>query len=164
MLTCTSSLPSIAYGVDTQGIAPTPLAHLRSTIARTVAPDTFGRHIDASFTALEAKGSLVDPVHSTVGLVLYRWAMAVFEQWLPYATLAAAWAKYLETRLSAAAARRSPWYKVAGPTAATVESAVLLGWSMPDPFSFRTDTGTLWSLRSDSPAALRGALRSASVA
>ena len=80
---------------------------------------------------------MVDPVHATVGLVLYRWAMAVYEQWVPHLALAAAWAKYMESRLNAAAEGRSPWYKIAGPTAATVESAVLLGWTMPDPFSFR---------------------------
>ena len=55
---------------------------------------------------------------------------------------------------SSTAAEQSLWHKVKGPTAAAILSAARLGWHFQGPHSLTTDTGDMFDMRLDSPAAI----------
>ena len=93
-----------------------------------------------------AKGT-ADPAFEAHTGPMGRWAMAVWNGWLPMLSLSS----MMQEAMTACQKARQPWRIAYGPAAATYLSAVRLGWSIVDATTWITDRGMPLDLRIDPP-------------
>ncbi len=136
----TGGTAALTYDEAIMGVAPSLLLQQRRAVAAAAAPaaGTAGQSIDmALLVEDELAGARADPAFPAHLEPIGRWALAVWEQWLPRGAL---------MKIAAAARRRlvaaaRPWAVVKGPAAAFVASATRLGWHVHSALSVTLDDG-----------------------
>ncbi len=146
------ALPAMVYGDDCYGVSDATLMQRRRKIASVVATGTKGTNIDLALALAETHGaSHVDPAYLAHVLPITRWAEARWSNWVPGEVLT----KSLEAARLELAKAKSPWMRVAGPSAAMLATTARLGWSVKDVDTIITDDGRILDLKIDPPIVIK---------
>ena len=139
-------------------MADTHLDQVRRAVARALAPEGHGKNHDLVLLACDTLRGTTDPAFDAHVLPIKTWAMAWWQNWRPPDVLRRA-ARAAKAKLDCIAG--SCWHSVAGPTMAMIATATRLGWTIPSPSTFCTDTGAILDLELDPPAAVACEVRQA---
>ena len=149
-----TAMPSVAYGLEVNGIADTELAALRRRVA------TLGRNLasggsnDADWYGRDGSNGRLDPAFLAHSLPIAAHATAWWEGWASHRELHAAYSEAV-TCLSNLQPGANLWQHVKGPVATSIASAARIGWTFTEAAVVRNDLGQRWDLRIDSPADIK---------
>ena len=139
--------PAALYGACVTGLSDAQLLRLRRTAAAGTVPRAQGRSLDV---ALQLSG--LDLVARATGAQMVRWAKEVWnatgcldKRALSIPVIRDAWN-------SVAQIPPTTWAPIADPMGAAMLSGQRLGWTMTQPFEWRTDEGYTLLLGQDAPA------------
>eukprot|EP00959_Pyramimonas_sp_CCMP1952_P348693 7304891-Pyramimonas_sp.AAC.1 len=126
------------WAVGVHGISNTHLLRARQ-LARA---GMIYRHTGRSLSLdLMLAGPQVDPAFECNRSPIFLWLQALWDGWAPRADMArllsGAWARLSRVPLS------QVWSDIRGPASALVATLLRLGWSVSDPFLWRTHRGPL---------------------
>jgi len=137
------------------GVSDTMLGSQRRSAAAATCSRACGADLD--LTLVVADGShlgAADPAFEAHVGVVYMWALAVWEQWVPIELLCR-----LVARTAARVHRaKKIWSVVYGPAAALIATLSRTQWQVQSAHEFITDNGMKIDLKMDSPAFVKGAL------
>ena len=148
----TGGLAAAQFGQATLGLSDYPLLQLRRRVAGLIGGDASGKDPNLVLIAADARlRHMVDPAFAAHSEVVVHWATAVWERWIPIASLHKSVAK---ARMELANAKRH-WAVVRGPAAALVATLARIGWTVTDAATAFTDRMEEVSFLKDSPARIK---------
>ena len=125
-----------------------------STIARLAAPEGGGKNALKVLYALDGMSGSLDPTFAAHTLPVLHWSTAVWEDWIPKASLQAAY-WHAKGKLDG---KTCNWNRAAGPVAALWLTIERMNWKWKDPFRFVDDVGEVWSALADPPSVIVAAV------
>jgi hypothetical protein len=150
----TGGVAALTHGEGSLGVAPSMLLEQRRAVNAASAPQGGLGGQELEFAMMLADGSKkgrADPAFEAHTSVALHWAQAIWNEWIPVATLQAS-VDYAEARIRDAA---NPWSVVAGPAAALVCSLDRLGWRVVSATELETDDGKTLDLRVTPPIVVK---------
>ena len=143
------------YGLEITGAGQALLVALRRAVAAAASPGGCGRHYEATLYALDAGGGTLGFAFRVHVQPIAALALAVYEKWLPPATL-----KWAIRRARSTVLRTDgpQWQRVKGPVGAAVATAARIGWQLEDDATLSCPDGRVLDLHADSPAAISAAV------
>ena len=143
--------PAMLYGCEVMGLSDTALHAARVKVAAAAAPQAGGKNPELVLYVLDGAHGTLDPAFEAHTNPLKYWALAWWQRWFSAEQMQRA---YEEGAAKVSASKGSWWSVVAGPTTALLASLKRLGWVMRSAEAIVDDTGMVWRLDQDSPAAI----------
>ena len=147
----TGGTAALTWGQEALGVPPSTLMQQRRDVAAAGSPASGMGGQDLDIALILADGSatgVADPAFVAHSGPMGHWAMAVWNGWLPTASLN----NMMKEAISACDKAVHPWMIAYGPAAATYLSAQRLGWTIVDATTWVTDRGLLLNPLVDPPA------------
>ena len=151
----TGGIAALTYGQAVTGVSNKLLLQQRRAVAAATARTVGGGDLDITLAIADgSKRGRVDPAFEAHCQPIMFWAMAVWHEWLPRATLS----KLITVARARLAFAKNTWAAVTGPAAAYVATANRLGWCVQGPLGVITDEGVPLDFCMDSPAFVKAAV------
>ena len=148
----TGGTAAAQFGQATMGMADYSLLQLRRRVAGLVGGEASGKDPNLVLIAADARiRHMVDPAFSAHSDVVVHWATAIWENWIPLASMQKA---FLKARAELAVAKRH-WSVVRGPAAAMTATLARIGWVLVDATTAYTDRLEQVSFLKDPPAMVK---------
>ena len=145
----------VTYGNETQGISNSGLHATRVVVNKAAAAGAGGKNVDLSLYALDGAHGTLDPAFLGNGAVVYYWALALWENWVPASDLKKALAA-AEQKLQGRG--NSAWGQVNGPSTAMIATLQRIGWTAVSHTKLIDDEETEFDLTLDPPSVVKAAL------
>ena len=142
---------AMTYGPAISGVPPSLLDAQRRTAAAAAAPGagTGGQNLDLALLIADGNGSgRADPAFDAHMIPIGEWAMAVWEEWLPTASLQ----RLVDDATLRLEHAKRPWASCYGPGASLVMTCKRLEWTVRDARHLVTHDGVELALHIDPPA------------
>ena len=146
----TGGLAALMHGFGGSGVSPSVLLHQRRAVQSAAAPKNGlgGQELEmAMMIADGSKTGRADPAFPAHVDVVQHWAQAIWNRWLPVASLQVG-LDYARTRVTESL---RPWSVATGPAAALLLTLDRVGWTVVDATNLTTDTGRTIELSTDPP-------------
>ena len=146
----TGGVAALMHGYAGLGVSPTMLMHQRRAVMAAAAPKNGlgGQQMEVALMLADgSKKGRADPAFHAHIDVVQHWAQAIWNGWLPEASLTTS-LNYARGRVTGSA---RPWSLVTGPAAALLCTLDRVGWTVDSASCLVTDTGRTLHLHIDPP-------------
>ena len=152
----TAGIPQMMYGCEIMGVADTTLDSAVRIAAAAMAPPTAGKNPKLVMHAMSVHSDTVDPRYNGNTTPISTWALAWWDGWTKGQQLLDA---FRMISADSGTSMACHWNTVTGPVRALIATCQRLKWSSADGRKFTDDTGVVWDVALDPPAAIAAAAR-----